>query len=210
MADSGKPDLPSREKALRDKTVDQLLVDVFQTTGQKITSDDPIVVAALFQSQLMKAASRDAAQTLLTTANLVNEAQAKNTATLEATVHGAFQKLNDGAKKITETELASVTRRFLQSSTEALESIRDQAVKATPGYLSKRVIWVGTISLLVGASLGAAAVVLARPTLTDEQVRLLHNGLLLDAAWPKLPKLAKDVIQPPGQLSGRPQPSATN
>ena len=187
----------------RQASVDQLIVDVFRLTGQKITSDDPIVVAALFQSSLISRASREAVDALLIASKQVSQEQEKHAASLEATVQGAFQKLSQGAKKITDSELSSASNRFLLSSTQTLETFRDQASKSTPGYLSRTVILVGLVAFAVGASVGAASVMLSKPELTTEQIRLMHNGLLLDAAWPKLNKPSRDAIQPSGQLTGQ-------
>ena len=44
--------------------VDELLRDIFAITGQKVTLNDPIVAAALFQSRLIKRAGGDAAAML--------------------------------------------------------------------------------------------------------------------------------------------------
>jgi hypothetical protein len=205
MTETAPTETPERRK-----NIDQLLVDVFKATGQKLTADDPIVVAALFQSTLAKATAQQASDALATASQQATQALSKQAENIDASIQVAFQKLNEGAKKVTEVELASASSRFVRASTETLETIREQAVKSTPGYLSKRVLVVGATAFVVGASVAAAATMFLKPALSVEQLRLMHNGLLLDTAWPKLNKAARDAIQPPGQLGGQQPPTSVN
>lgn len=196
---------PAPNDSKKSEPLSALLVEVFEMTGQKLTVDDPLVVAALVQSSLVKRAGDHAAASLqdavvqavaeLAQAVKVERETAGN---LDRTMAQAFQQITDGAKKAGDSELTTMQTRFARMASETLEQVRKEAGKAAPGGLwwkYSSVLLGGIVfGLLVGFVLGKAKT----PKITNEQVRLMHNGMLLDAAWSKLPKVSREMIEASG------------
>lgn len=179
-----------------------LIVEVFELTGQKLTLDDPVLVAALLQSELIKRAGGDAALMLReaameVVAELIKavKVEREHAANLNRTAADALQKIAEGAKAIGSAEQATMATRFEQTAVDTLDRVRKEAAKQAPGGMR----WRYTSFGLAGLALGIAGTIIAGqlvvPRVTSEQVRLLHNGMLLDAAWARLPKAARDVIE---------------
>ncbi|MDP2367184.1 hypothetical protein [Rhodoferax sp.] len=179
-----------------------LIVEVFELTGQKLTLDDPVLVAALLQSELIKKAGGDAALMLReaameVVAELIKavKVEREHATSLNRAAADALQKIAEGAKAISSAEQANMATRFEQSAIDTLDRVRKEASKQAPGGMRWRYATLG----LAGLALGIAGTVITGQLITSrvgsEQVRLLHNGLLLDAAWAKLPKTARDVIE---------------
>lgn len=179
-----------------------LIVEVFELTGQKLTLDDPVLVAALLQSELVKKAGGDAALMLREAAMEVGaelikavKVEREHAANLNLAAADALQRIAEGTKAISSAEQASLATRFEQTAIDTLDRIRKEAARQAPGGMRWRYATLG----LTGLALGIAGTVIAGqlivPRVTSEQVRLLHNGMLLDAAWAKLPKAARDVIE---------------
>lgn len=177
----------------------EVCAEVYRLTGQKVTADDPILLAALFQSELMHKAGADVAavfeQTVAKAIAMLADAvkeEREQAANLDKSVAQAFQQIADGAKKVGDGELVAMQARFARAAAETLDNVRRQAQRGAPGGSW----W----KLVVGASLGALLGVLGglyvgrslAPQFTDEQSRLIHNGMLLDEAWPKLSKSARE------------------
>lgn len=186
-----------------------LCADVFRLTGKKVTEEDPILLAALFQSELVRRAGEQAAAALReaateTAAQLNSAASAarEQAASLDRAVASAFERLADGARQLGEQEHTALQTRFARTAADTLERVRREAARQAPGGRWWR--WAAALSaglalgLLTALALGAADA----PALSDEQARLLHNGMLLDAAWNKLPPSARSAFgvepqQPP-------------
>jgi hypothetical protein len=183
--------------------VDSLLLDIYKLTGQKVTSDDPIVLAALFQSRLIERAATGAARAFHDAAEKEGQALAEavrmgndRAATLDRSIAGAFQQFADGAKEVGDKELAMLQARFARMASDTLERIRRESARGAP-----RLAWWKTATLvLAGVSSGmAAGAYLARfgtPSLHGDQIRLLHNGQLLDDAWGRLPMESREMLAP--------------
>lgn len=193
----------------------EVCAEVYRLTGQKVTADDPILLAALFQSELMHKAGADVAavfeQTVAKAIAMLADAvkeEREQAANLDKSVAQAFQQIADGAKKVGDGELAAMQARFARAAAETLDNVRQQAQRAAPGGLWWR--------LAAGAALGAVLGVLGgvyvgrslAPQFTDEQTRLIHNGMLLDEAWPKLSKSARESFGVEPKSAATPQASA--
>lgn len=179
----------------------EVCAEVYRLTGQKVTADDPILLAALFQSELMQRAAQDVAgefQTaivqgveLLTGAV---KAEREHAANIDKALVNAYQQIADGAKKAGDAELATIQMRFARMAAETLDNVRREAQRSAPGGLWWKVV----LGVLGGVIVGLTAGVFAGRSLashfTDEQTRLIHNGVLLDEAWPRLPKSAREVF----------------
>lgn len=201
----------------QDETLRKLLVEIFEVTGHKVTLDDPVVAAALLQSKLLRRAGDEAADSLreavvkvvaeLAEAVRVERETAGN---LDRTVASAFAQITEGAKKAGDQELATMQARFARVATETIDQVRREAASVAPGGLR----WRYAATLLAGVTLGLATGFLLgafrAPQITQEQIRLMHNGMLLDAAWPKLPKPARDVLEAAGRPDARSSPAEAN
>lgn len=196
--------LPDKSSLAQERSsdIDALLLDIFNVTGNKVTKDDPILVAALIQSSLVKQAGNDAANSLQ---NAVIQAVAEladavkvereQASILDKTVANAFQQITDGAKKVGDQELTTLQTRFSRMASETLDQVRKEGSRQAPGGLTWKItsaLFGGVaIGLIAGAFIGKAIA----PKITNDQVRLMHNGTLLDASWQKLPKSAHDIIE---------------
>ncbi len=197
----------------RDGQVDTLLNDIFARTGCKVTHDDPIVVAALFQASLMRQAG-DAAAAKLTKAltkgvaelALAVKTEREQAANLDQTIARAFQQIADGAKRVGDQELSTLQTRVARMASDTLDQVRRTAKTPT----SAGVAWLLAVALLAGLAAGMAlGIVIANarmPTVSNDQLRLMHNGMLLDAAWESLPKAAREILESKRAVaSGKPE-----
>jgi len=196
-ARGGKIDAAKRQA---DK-LEELCAEIFKLTGQKVTRDDPILLAALFQSELVNKAGENAAALFQDTvakciAQLTESVkeEREQAASLDRSVASAFQQIADGAKKMGDQELAVMQSKFARMASDTLDQVRREAAARAPGCLW----WKSAVLLLTGilAGLGGGFVVGKNqaPQLTDDQVRLMHNGALLDGAWGKLPKASRELF----------------
>lgn len=193
----GKVDAAKRQA---DK-IEELCAEIYRLTGQKVTRDDPILLAALFQSELINKAGENAASLFQDTvaksvaqlAEAVKE-EREQAASLDKSVASAFQQIAEGAKKVGEQELASIQGKFARMASDTLDQVRREAAARAPGGLW----WKASAVFLVGALAGLAGGFIVgkglAPKLSDDQVRLMHNGMLLDGTWPKLPKPARELF----------------
>jgi hypothetical protein len=193
----GKVDAAKRQA---DK-IEDLCAEIYRLTGQKVTKDDPILLAALFQSELINKAGENAAALFQNTvaksvaqlAEAVKE-EREQAASLDKSVASAFQQIADGARKISQQELANIQGKFARMASETLEQVRREAAERAPGGQW----WKAAVVFLVGAAIGlTGGFVVGKgitPGLSNDQVRLMHNGMLLDDAWPKLPKASRELF----------------
>lgn len=189
----------------QDEAIAAVCAEVYRLTGQTITDNDPILLAALFQSELMRKAGADittafeqtVAQAIAMLADAVKEERAQ-AANLDKSVAAAFQQIANGAKAAGDAELATMQGRFARMAAETLDQVRREAQRAVPNNYR----WKMTLAAVAGLAAGLLVSVLLHcqeaPRYSDEQARLIHNGLLLDDAWPKLPKAARAAfgVQP--------------
>jgi len=188
----------------QDEAIAAVCAEVYRLTGQTITDNDPILLAALFQSELMRKAGADittafeqtVAQAIAMLADAVKEERAQ-AANLDKSVAAAFQQIANGAKAAGDAELATMQGRFARMAAETLDQVRREAQRAVPNNYR----WKMTLAAIAGLAAGLLVSVLhyqEAPRYSDEQARLIHNGLLLDDAWPKLPKAARAAfgVQP--------------
>lgn len=191
---------PSNEALPKDQ-LHALLVDVYAQTGIKISADDPVVAAALIQSALVRRAGNDAAGELQRcVVHAVAEiAEAVKTeraaaASLDRAAGDAHAQIVSDAKAISRAELSEMRQRFWQLAESTLEQVRSSA-QLSQGAIRIRV----ALGLFVGLALGFVLAIVAgrvQPqAMSAEQVRLMHNGLMLDAAWPKLPPAIRAQIE---------------
>ena len=182
----------------QDEAIAAVCAEVYRLTGQTITDNDPILLAALFQSELMRKTGADittafeqtVAQAIAMLADAVKEERAQ-AANLDKSVAAAFQQIANGAKAAGDNELATIQGRFARMAAETLDQVRRDAQRTAPGNYR----WKMLLAAVAGLATGLLASVLLHhsdaPRYSDEQARLIHNGLLLDDAWPKLPKAAR-------------------
>lgn len=192
--------------------LEQLLVDVFERTGQKVGSDDPIVAAALIQSSLMQKAGMTAANALnsavLSAVAELAEAvkqEREQAAQLDRSVNEAIERLTAGAQTVAEQEYLAMKTRFARAAADTLTDIRRDAAsgqnKRGESWWKAATIALGGIAvgLVCGVLIGKSNV----PQMSTDQVRLMHNGMLLDAAWERLPASSKALIEGASAGSGK-------
>lgn len=207
----GKADAAKRQA---DK-IEELCAEIYRLTGQKVTRDDPILLAALFQSELINKAGEDAANLFKDTvaksvaqlAEAVKE-EREQAASLDKSVADAFQQIAEGAKKVGEQELASMQGKFARMASETLDQVRRDAAAKAPGGLWWKASVLVMLGVLAGVAGGFTVGKALAPRLTDDQVRLMHNGMLLDEAWPKLPKPAREAFGVTPKPSGPVAPAS--
>jgi hypothetical protein len=207
----GKADAARRQA---DK-IEELCAEIYRLTGQKVTKDDPILLAALFQSELINKAGENAAALFQDTvaksvaqlAEAVKE-EREQAASLDKSVASAFQQIADGAKKMGEQELAGMQGKFARMASETLDQVRREAAARAPGGLW----WKAAVVFLAGSTIGFAGGFMVgkdlAPKLSNDQVRLMHNGMLLDEAWPKLPKSSRELFGVAPKAAGAAAPAA--
>jgi len=186
----------------QDEAIAAVCAEVYRLTGQTITDNDPILLAALFQSELMRKAGADittafeqtVARAIAMLADAVKE-EREQAAKLDKSVAAAFQQIANGAKAAGDNELATLQGRFARMAAETLDQVRRDAQRAAPGNYR----WKMLFATIAGLATGLLASVLLHhsetPRYSDEQARLIQNGLLLDEAWPKLPKAARAAFE---------------
>jgi len=171
----------------------EITAQLFRESGLKVESGDPLAVAALLQSRLLEASALRAARQLEAAAQQAGQALAEAAQRhagqgreLEHRVGQALLQLADGARRVGEEEMQEVRVRLARAAAEAMEQVRHSAVRRS-GW---RHWWRDPAGLAVGLAFGLAAGMglgLYYGTgPSNEQLRLMHNGLLLDAAWPTL------------------------
>lgn len=195
----------------KDEAIAAVCAEVYRLTGQTITDNDPILLAALFQSELMRKAGADITTTFEQTvakaiAMLADAVKEERTqaANLDKSVAAAFQQIANGAKIAGDNELATMQGRFARMAAETLDKVRRDAQRAAPNHYR----WKMALAAIAGIAAGLLAAMLlhhsAAPRYSDEQARLIHNGLLLDDAWPKLPKAARAAFGVPPKAAHTP------
>lgn len=182
--------------------IQALLKDVFALTGQKVTIDDPILVAALIQSSLVKRAGADAATSLQNAVvDAVSElakavkVEREQAAQLDRTVAEAFVQISESAKIASDKELVSMQTKFARNAAEVLDHVRRESDKYSPKFYKTKLMMSMCVGCFIGLGAGLFVVKTGARGISDDQMRLIHNGALLDNAWAKLPKSAKDLIE---------------
>ncbi len=206
-----KPHARSEPPTRQGDKIEQLCAEVYRLTGQKLTRDDPVLLAALFQSELIiKAGEHAAALFQDTVARSVAQlaetvkAEREQAASLDQSVASAFQHIADGAKKMGEQELATIQARFARAASDTLAQVRREAASQAPGGLWWKSAAILLFVLLAGLAAGFYCGRGQAAKLSDDQLRLMHNGLLLDEAWPRLPKAAREQFGVAPKAAGEP------
>lgn len=199
----------------QDEAIAAVCAEVYRLTGQTITDNDPILLAALFQSELMRKAGADittafeqtVARAIAMLAEAVKE-EREQAANLDKSVAAAFQQIANGAKAAGDNELATIQGRFARMAAETLDQVRRDAQRTAP----RNYRWKMLLATIAGLATGLLASVVLHhsetPRYSDEQARLIHNGLLLDEAWPKLPKAARAAFGVQPKTAARPSSAA--
>ncbi|MBB3221675.1 hypothetical protein [Pseudoduganella umbonata] len=184
-----------------DDHVDDVIHQIFKLTGQKVTRDDPVVVAALLQTSMLddiaqRIGDQLAKRTTEATAEMA-AAVAASRAHVEAVdraVARAYAQMADGVHAVSDQELTALRASFARTAAETLDHIRRNVLRRS-GW---RHWWRDPAACCVGLAFGLAVGSIATLALTRgpdaEQRRLLHNGMLLDAAWPKLADHQRTLI----------------
>lgn len=187
----------------RQGEIDSVLLDIYKLTGQTVTRDDPILLAALFQSRLIERAGDTASRSISEAAEKTNAAltEAVNigndrAAALDRSIAIAFQQIADGAKRMGDDELATLQARFARMASETLEKVRHEAARNTPTNAKWRTGVVVIIGVLAGMTAGIWLARYSAPVFSSDQIRLIHNGQLLDDAWSKLPRESREILAP--------------
>lgn len=209
--EAGQAESPVRPIAESSGDIDELLVEIFSRTGMRVDRNDPLVAAALIQSNLMRRAATDASRTMQQavikcTAELAEAAriEREGSASLERTVHTAFERVSEAAKQVGDRELENLRARFTRTAEDALAQIRSAA---SLNVMTVR--WRMAASLLLGLALGSGCAVwwvgLKLGARSPEEIRLMNNGQVLDSAWSKLPASTKKLMQGAQAPAGAPE-----
>lgn len=190
----------AEDPTLRDIT-SALCADIFRLTGRKVAQDDPIVLVALVQSSLMQRASQQAATTIhQATAQTVQaltgavSVERQHAAALDAKLAGLLQLVCDTAKQACEQEAAACAAQFARTAAAVLEKVHKETAAATPAHRRWRLVIGFALGLSAGLAGGVWLAASRGSVLSNEQIRLLHNGVLLDQAWPKLPAASRRLF----------------
>jgi hypothetical protein len=191
--------------------LDALLVEVFQSTGVKVTADDPLVAAAMIQSSLVLRAGSRASEALQeavvgAVAALAEavKAERETVANIDRSITSAVAQISEAAKTASAHELGAMKASFARAAAHALDQVSRQA-SLSRGAIAWRMGACLAAGLAAGLVSGTLLVKLQAPQLSPEQRRLIHNGLILDTAWPKLPPSARSAMEPP-----KPPPSGSD
>lgn len=139
----------------------ELVGDIFHLTGQKVEVTDPIVVAALIHSQLIRRAGDDAA-------NVIHFAVQKAKAELELAVKAereaasdisrataqAYQDIVTAARAATEAEVPKLQVRFVNLAQDVLQQVRKEASATAPIGWKVKVAFGAAGLVLLGALAG--------------------------------------------------------
>lgn len=183
--------------------LDALLLEVFERTGVKVTADDPLVAAAMIQSSLVLRAGSQASAALQEAVVKAVDALAQavrtereTVANVDRSISSAVAQISEAAKTASDHELGAMQARFARVAADTLDQVRQQASLTRVG-IAWRMATCLAVGLVIGGSGCLLLVKLKSASLSPEQLRLMHNGLILDAAWPKLPSSARSVMETP-------------
>lgn len=181
----------------------ELVGEIFRLTGQKVDIDDPVVVAALINAQLIRQAGEDAMfsiqsaldQVIGDLSTAVNE-ERKAAADISKATDLAYQKIISMTKAAAQSEVVKMRQQFSEVVTEILERVRREAGEQAP---SEWKIKFGILALSVMLLSGAAGLAVGmtwfnkvRPTAL--QAQQLSMGKTLMELLPKMDKATKEKL----------------
>lgn len=193
--------------------IDDLLLQIFKITGQKFTRDDPVVVAALLQASLLDDAAQSVAGTLQQRSDAASAAMTaaiaasqRHVETVDRAMARAQAQIADGIHAVSEQELIALRASFARTAAETLDHIRRNVLKRS-GW---RHWWRDPAGCCVGLAFGLTVGTITTLAVTygpsREDIRLMHNGMLLDAAWPQLPHSQRMLISSADRNAPVPDP----
>ena len=180
-----------------------LVGEIFNLTGQKVEVDDPIVVAALIHSQLIRRAGQDAMQSIQSAVDASIEqlaeavkAERQAAADIGQATTNAYKQIVAAANAASEAELPRIKTQLLQITHDALQEVRKEAAQAAPyGWKVKVAISLAGIVLLgalAGGIIGATWFGHNKPTAEEEKQLAAGKDFL--QVLPMLDKATKDRL----------------
>lgn len=173
-----------------------LVSEIFSLTGQKVEVDDPIVVAALIHSQLIRRAGQDAMTSIQSAVSqsvaeldAAVKAEREAAANISQATAEAYTQIVAAAKAATEAEVPKMQAEFSKIAQDVLAKIRKDASASAPhGWKVKVALATAGLVLLGGLAGGVIGAAWSgkRATLTEEQTQQIAAG--------------KDFLQLLGQL----------
>lgn len=182
----------------------ELVGEIFRLTGQKVDVDDPVVVAALINAQLIRQAGEDAMFSIQSAVDLaigdlstaVKE-ERKAAAGISKSTDLAYQKIISMTKAASQSEVAKMREQFSEVVIEILEKMRSEAGETAPsGWKIKFGMLALSVILLSGAAglaVGMTWFNTVRPS-TALQAQQLSMGKSLMEILPQLDKATKDKL----------------
>jgi len=183
--------------------IKSLVGEIFQLTGQKVEADDPIVVAALIHSQLIRRAGQDAMtaiqsavdKALVDLTEAVKEERQAAAQISEATA-AAYQQVVSAAKAATEIEAPKMQTQFVSIAQDVLKQVRDEAGASAPAAWKIKVglVLSGVVLLggLAGGIIGAEWYGKGAPS--QEQVKQIAAGKDFLQLLPQLDQATRDKL----------------
>lgn len=182
----------------------ELVGEIFRLTGQKVDIDDPIVVAALINAQLIRQAGEDAMFSIQSAVDQVIgdlsaavKEERKAAADISKSTDLAYQKIISMTKAAAQSEVAKMRQQFSEVVIEILEKVRREAGETAPsGWKIKFGILALSVMLLSGAAglaMGMTWFNKVRPS-TALQAQQLSMGKSLMEILPRLDKATKDKL----------------
>lgn len=163
----------------------ELVGEIFQLTGQKVGFDDPIVVAALIHSQLIRRAGHDAMTSIQSAVDkvLVDLAEAvkderKAAADISQATASAYQQVVIAAKAATESEGPKMQAQFISIAQDVLQQVKKEAGAAAPaGWKIKVGLALSSVVLLGGlAGVVIGSTWYGKPSKSLDEVKQLAAG----------------------------------
>lgn len=189
-----------------EKVAKGLVGEIFELTGQKVEPHDPIVVAALIHSQLIRRAGQDAisgiqsavAQSLADLAEAV-KAERQAAADIGKATAEAHSQIIAAARAASEAEVPKMHAQFINIAQDVLLQVRKEAGAAAPqAWKIKVSLGIAALVLLgaaAGAIIGSTWWGKAAPAkLTDEQSKQIEAGRDFLQVFPQLDQGTKDKL----------------
>lgn len=180
-----------------------LVSEIFTLTGQKVEVDDPIVVAALIHSQLIRRAGQDAMTAIQSAVNsavadLTNAVNAERQAAAEISqaTAAAYQQVVAAAKAATEAEVPKMQTQFIGIAQDVLQQVRKEAGAAAPSawkikvglVLSGVVLLGGLAGGIIGANWSGSG------KLSADEVKQIAAGKDFLQLLPQLDQQTRDKL----------------
>ncbi|BBB64195.1 hypothetical protein UNDKW_5922 (plasmid) [Undibacterium sp. KW1] len=162
-----------------------LSTDIFKATGQKVEFDDPIVIAALFQSRLLKqgyldgvAALEAKAIEILGDARAHSESEKEKLKIFRDSQNLAMRQSSDTVRSLIKAELPKIRKEFYETATEVLTEIDLSVYAKKTKFYAASVIAVAIISFVLGVLIGTGT--------------LFHSHSCAEAGTVNLPNIGQN------------------